>query len=150
MLGEIEIAPRRWGPGPGIHVKLGSASSARLTLPEEPRYLYRRTPSTKSDGRSRSSMNFRKVRFGSTLDATTLAAISSPFSRTTPVARPFFVRMRLTDASVRISTPYSRAAAAIAFETAPVPPRDNPHDLKAPSISPMYWWGRREDAPGGR
>ena len=38
-LGEIEIAPRRCGPGPGSAVKSGSASSARFTLPDEPRYL---------------------------------------------------------------------------------------------------------------
>ena len=37
--GEIEIAPRRCAPGPGIDLKSGSASSARLTLPEEPRNL---------------------------------------------------------------------------------------------------------------
>ena len=31
----------------------------------------------------------------------------------------------------------SRAASAIAFEIAPVPPRANPQERKAPSISPM-------------
>ena len=31
----------------------------------------------------------------------------------------------------------SRAALAMAFEIAPVPPRESPHDLNAPSISPM-------------
>ena len=30
-----------------------------------------------------------------------------------------------------------RAASAIEFEIAPVPPRDKPQDRKAPSISPM-------------
>src|SRR6476660_3538000 len=38
-VGEMEIAPRRWGPLPGRHVKFGSASSAMLTLPDEPRNL---------------------------------------------------------------------------------------------------------------
>src|SRR6266508_6071780 len=38
-LGEIDSAPRRCGPSPGRHVKLGSASSARFTLPDDPRYL---------------------------------------------------------------------------------------------------------------
>ena len=42
-----------------------------------------------------------------------------------------------TGASVRISTPASRAAPAIAFEIAPVPPREKPHERNAPSISPM-------------
>ena len=40
-------------------------------------------------------------------------------------------------ALVRISTPSSRAAAAIALEIAPVPPRLKPHERKAPSISPI-------------
>src|SRR5215472_10976074 len=38
-LGEIEIAPRRCTPGPGMHLKFGSASNAMLTLPDEPRNL---------------------------------------------------------------------------------------------------------------
>ena len=46
-------------------------------------------------------------------------------------------RMRATGASVRISAPASRAAAAIAFEIAPVPPRAKPQERNAPSISPM-------------
>src|ERR1700689_188022 len=37
--GEIEIAPRRRAPGPGRHLKSGRASSARFTLPDDPRYL---------------------------------------------------------------------------------------------------------------
>ena len=43
MLGLIEIEPRRCGPSPGRLVKLGSSSSARFTLPEEPRILNRFT-----------------------------------------------------------------------------------------------------------
>src|SRR5580692_10239891 len=39
MLGEMEIAPRRCAPGPGKHLKSGSPSRARFTLPEEPRNL---------------------------------------------------------------------------------------------------------------
>ena len=38
-LGEIEIAPRRCAPSPGRHVKSGKPSSARFTLPDEPRNL---------------------------------------------------------------------------------------------------------------
>ncbi len=82
-------------------------------------------------------MNFRNVRFGSTLDSTSSASISSPLVSTTPVASPRLTVIRATDASVRISTPASRAASAIAFEIAPVPPRAKPHERKAPSISPM-------------
>ena len=39
--------------------------------------------------------------------------------------------------SVTISTPASFAAAAMARLIAPVPPRENPQERKAPSISPM-------------
>src|SRR5580704_12032341 len=38
-LGEIEIAPRRCAPGPGMALKFGSPSSARFTLPDDPRNL---------------------------------------------------------------------------------------------------------------
>jgi hypothetical protein len=68
---------------------------------------------------------------------TTLARSSSPFRRTTPAARPFSTSTFATGAFVRISTPASRAAAAIASEMAPVPPRAKPHERNAPSISPM-------------
>ena len=82
-------------------------------------------------------MNVRNVRFGSTLESTMPADSSSPLVSTTPVAWPFRVTIRATEVSVRISTPASRAALAIAFEIAPVPPRAKPHDRNAPSISPM-------------
>ena len=57
----------------------------------------------------------KNVSRGSTLDDTTAASISSPFSSTTPVARPPRTRIFAIGASVRISTPASRAASAIAF-----------------------------------
>jgi len=43
-----EIAPRRCSPTPGRLVKSGSRSTARLTLPDEPRNLKRRTSSSNS------------------------------------------------------------------------------------------------------
>jgi hypothetical protein len=79
----------------------------------------------------------RNVSRGSTLEDTAFAEISSPLSRTTPVARPFDSWILAMGAFVRISTPASTAAAAIEFEIAPVPPRAKPHDRNAPSISPM-------------
>src|SRR6185436_17957561 len=38
-LGLTEIAPRKCGPRPGMHVKSGNPLSARFTLPDEPRNL---------------------------------------------------------------------------------------------------------------
>jgi len=47
---------------------------------------------------------------GSAFETTVLAAISSPLSSSTPVARPFSTQMRATGASVRISAPKPVAA----------------------------------------
>ena len=66
-----------------------------------------------------------------------MASISSPPSSTTPVARPSRTLMRSIDVFVRISTPASAAAPAMAMLMAPVPPREKPQARKAPSISPM-------------
>src|SRR5229473_2189752 len=87
--GDIEIAPRRCGPGPGRHLKSGSALNAMFTLPDDPRYLKRLTSSRKSLGRCWASMNLLNVFRGSTLEEITLAWSSSPFARTTPFAFPF-------------------------------------------------------------
>ncbi len=93
--------------------------------------------STKSSGSSFSPTIFMNVRRGSTLDETTVASISSPFSSTTPFAWPLTSLIFAIGVLVRISTPASRAASAIALEMAPVPPRAKPHERNAPSISPM-------------
>src|SRR5882724_11801101 len=136
-LGEIESAPRKCAPSPGKHLNSGSPSRARFTFPDDPRYLYRRTSCKNSGGNSLGSKNFSNVRCGSTLDETTFAVSSSPLCSATPHARPSLTVIFATLALVRISTPASRAAAAIALEIAPVPPRLNPHDRNAPSISPI-------------
>src|SRR6185437_12221640 len=70
-LGEIEIAPRRCAPGPGRHLKSGSASRAMFTFPDDPRNLYRRTSSRNSPGSWFSSMNLMNVNRGSTLEEIT-------------------------------------------------------------------------------
>src|SRR6202451_1115598 len=123
--GEIEIAPRRCAPGPGMALKLGRASSAMFTLPEDPRYLKRLMSSRKSAGRCSASMNLLKVSLGSTLEEIVSAQISSPLARTTPLALPSLIMIFAMAACVRISTPASRAASPMAFEIAPVPPRAN-------------------------
>ena len=124
---------------PGLVVKLGSASRARFTLPELPRNLKRRTCASKSAGSTRGSRSWRNVRRTSAEEITTPAGISSPLSRTTPVARSRAGESltRLTPAPVRISAPCARAALAIAALIAPVPPLCRPQARKAPSISPM-------------
>ena len=76
----MEIAPRKWCPSPGRHVKLGRASKAKFTFPEEPRILKFLIAETKSDGRSDLSIIFRKVSFGSSPDITIFELYSSPLS----------------------------------------------------------------------
>ena len=63
MDGQNEIAPRRCSPSPGRQVKSGNRSTARLTLPELPRNLKRRTSSSNagsSEPGSTRSMNVRR------------------------------------------------------------------------------------------
>ena len=74
---------------------------------------------------------------GSALERTASASIVSPDSSVTPTARPPRTSIAATGASVRISAPWARAAAAMARLTPPVPPRGMPQARKAPSISPM-------------
>ncbi len=90
-----------------------------------------------SAGKAPGSQSFTKVTRGSALETTRVASISSPPGITTPVALPFLTLICATGASVRISTPASTAAPAIAMLMAPVPPREKPQERKAPSISPM-------------
>ena len=59
------IAPRRCSPSPGRHVKSGSRSTARLTLPEEPRNLNRRTSSSNDGSSVPDSSSPRNVRLES-------------------------------------------------------------------------------------
>ena len=92
-----------------------------------------------SSGRSRGSARRRKVRFGSALDTTRRAAISSPVVSRTPVAAPPRVTIRSTSAFVRISQPASRAASAISSVTRPMPPRTNPHCRTPPSAASLAW-----------
>ena len=68
------------------------------------------------------SIRPRNVRFGSAPETTARAAISSPLARTTALTLPSLTRTRATSASVRISAPAARAAAAMASESAPMPP----------------------------
>ena len=70
-------------------------------------------------------------------ETTQCASLSSPFSSTTPFARPFFMTTRATGALVRIVAPWCCAAVAMAWLTPPVPPFENPHERNAPSISPI-------------
>ena len=56
------------GPPSGMQVNVGSESSARFTLPDEPRNLKRSMSATKSSGRSSASSSCRNVRRGSRLD----------------------------------------------------------------------------------
>jgi hypothetical protein len=59
---------------------------------------------------------------GSAFERTIGAAISSPFASATPRTRPPRATIRATGAPVRISAPKLRAADAMAFVIAPMPP----------------------------
>ena len=74
VVGALQIVDRRRdgdvaaagaGPEPGRQASSGSPSSARLTLPDEPRILNRRTCCTISGSRCSSPTRRRKVRCGS-------------------------------------------------------------------------------------
>jgi hypothetical protein len=136
MLGQISMPPRI-SIGSRMAGKLGSVSSARFTLPEDPRYLKLSMKETKSEGSSFSSTSLRNVTLGSQPDTTIFASISSPLSRVTPTARPSFTRTWATPALQRISAPWLRAALAMVSLTPPVPPSCEPQAVKAPSSSPM-------------
>src|SRR6266576_5158743 len=129
-LGLIENAPRCWRPMPGMHVKLGSASSARFTLPDEPRNLKRLISPTNSAGRESDSSSWRNVRRGSRLDTMVLARNSSPY--VPPTARVGFPPGRIrwgyqalqVPRLVRQSEPGARRAAQLhvhAGHRAPAP-----------------------------
>src|SRR2546430_3775053 len=101
--GEIEIAPRKCGPSPGMHFNSGSPSSPKFTFPDDPRNLYRFTSCKNSPGNSLGSRNFSNVRCGSTLDETTFAVSSSPLVSATPLTRPDRKSTRLNSSHSQIS-----------------------------------------------
>jgi hypothetical protein len=137
--GENDSAPRRCSVVSefGSAVNSGSPSSARFTLPLEPRNRNRSTPSVKDRSSAPFGVSFRNVCRASRLERTTSARSSSPSSRATPVTRSPSTRSDPTVVRHRISAPAARAALPMAFDTPPVPPRGMPHARNAPSISPM-------------
>ncbi len=97
---------------------------------------------TKLSGRCSGPTWSRKAVFGCREVTTTLASISSPRSRITPVARPVPGAMAIfaTRASVLIVTPADRAALAMAAATPSMPPSGNPQLPRCPSpTSPIEW-----------
>jgi len=104
---------------------------------------------TKSPGRFSAPTWSRNAVRGCSEDTTTPAAISSPDSSTTPVARPPLAWTRATGAPVLISTPKPRAAAAMASATAPMPPSWKPQLPRWPSpTSPIEWCAITYAVPG--
>jgi len=141
MLGEMEIA-REGAALAGERFEVRRASSARLTLPDEPRNC--------SGGRFRGTQRgdrwareiFRsemRVDAGGDYVGRDFFAGFQRYSGCAAVFNDNFVYGGL----VRISTPSSRAAAAMALLIAPVPPRLKPQERKAPSILPCSDGGER-------
>ena len=91
----------------------------------------------KSGARWTGSTSPSSVRFGSAPETTALAEICSPLASVTPVAVSSVTSIRVTSASVRISAPPDRAAAARASASAPGPPAVNhPVATGCPSPAP--------------
>ena len=116
-----EARSRRGGarPSPGRQVKSGRRSTARLTLPDEPRNLKRRTSclELRVERARLEQVEERDRRVGRDEDDVGLDLLADSRA-TTPVARPSRTMIRATGASVRISAPSARAARAIAFDDA--------------------------------
>jgi hypothetical protein len=74
--------------------------------------------------------------FGLTLEATYFARTVSPVSRITPTARSRSTITSRTPASSTSSTPWPRAAFAIAWVIAPMPPMAWPQTPFLPFTSP--------------
>ncbi len=145
------VPPCTCGSNSGWLAKVGSRSSARLIFTVPLRERQRSMSSTKSAGRSARSSSCRNEIFGCAVVITVGAAISVPSASTTPVTAPARVLMRATAASVRMSTPNERAAAASAWVTPPMPPRGKPHAPMCPSpMSPTWWWAMTYAVPGLR
>ena len=113
-----------------------------------PSHRYARIDPRKSAGRSAASISVRKVRFGSALDSTRRAWISSPSARTTPVARPPRIAIRATVVPVRIAAPASRAASAIRAVTTPIPPGTKPQPRPPPEPPDAASCSRLYAVPG--
>ena len=133
-MGEIDGAFRAWGFSRG---GTGAISMAIAGAAAEAGVEIRTKASIErikvKDGRAVGVV----LEGGDEIEATMPAAIFSPSSSLTPTARLPERSTRSTAAPVRISTPASRAAEAMAAEMAPVPPRASPHERNSPSISPM-------------
>jgi hypothetical protein len=95
--------------------------------------------SRKSCGSAAGSMSEPYSSFGFKFDTTLRARIASPFSVTTPTARPASTSTSRTGLEVLISTPRSAAALAMAWLMAPMPPMACPQAPFLPLTSPNTW-----------
>ena len=124
-LGAITMRPRSscsaLSPFPAA-VNAGSRSTSRLSFAVTPVLRVARRRRRRSGPVLSTPSRPRSVRFGSSVESTIGAAISSPFASATPVTRPSRSVIAATDAPVRISAPKPRAASASAPARAPGPP----------------------------
>src|SRR6266704_2826965 len=134
----IEGQTRKWAGSPsGDAARVGAPSRAKITVARTPFISKFRTRMRNSGLNSSDSTSRRNVRFGSALEATTFASITSPDVSSTPFTRPPAQRIRRTSESVRIVAPESRAAPPRAAARFPMPPRTN---APAPPPSGRKWW----------
>ena len=92
------------------------------------------------------------VRLGSALEQTTGASISSPDSRTTPVALrcPSFLTFADRGLRANLAAPASSAMRCNSSVIAPMPPRTKPHAPEIPVASPKAWCRKTYALPGVR
>ena len=125
MLSKITMRPRSVcsaaSPFPAA-VKVGSLSTRRFNFAVTPLLRVARRRRRRSGPVASTPSRLSSVVFGSSVESTYGAAISSPLASATPVMRPSCSVMATAFAPVRISAPKPRAASASAVASAPGPP----------------------------
>ena len=139
MLSRITMRPRSFScaasPFPAA-VKVGSLSTSRFNFEVTPVLRVARRRRRRSGPVASTPSRLSSVVFGSSVESTYGAAISSPLASATPVTRPSCSVMATAFAPVRISAPNPRAASASAVASAPGPPMATTVCPAAPPSAP--------------
>ena len=128
---------RRRG-APGKAVKSGSPFNARFILSDVPSLRNLRMPSRKSGSRSARIHQFEKRQPRIEIAGHHVGRDFVAILQRDP-ADASFLHQNFRDGRVGadLCAPAARAESAMAFETAPMPPRTNPHNPRWPFTPPM-------------